>query len=274
MAEVTVAIPVYNAEKFLEKAISSVLAQTFQDFELWIVDDGSTDSSVAISKKFLSDSRVKVFTDGKNLGLATRLNQTAVDVQTEYLARMDNDDIMHPQKLEKQLRVLKAHPEIDVLATNLYSINENDEVVGKRYDVHDDFLGDHIPFIHPTVIAKTAWFRSNPYDKNALRVDDADLWIRTGSRSVFRTMGEPLFFYREIGNQYYKKYFQGFGGVFYLLRKNFMSLVYLKFAFRYFAASFMYLMYYLFGKEHILIQNRNQIKLNGEHFTKFINNEK
>ncbi|KQS93122.1 glycosyltransferase family 2 protein [Chryseobacterium sp. Leaf394] len=274
MAEVTVAIPVYNAEKFLAKAIASVLSQTYQDFELWIVDDGSTDSSMEIAQQFSDDKRVKIFSDGKNLALSSRLNTVAQNVETKYLARMDSDDIMHPQRIEKQLSTLINHPEIDVLGTNLYSINEDDEVVGKRYSLPNDFLGEYVTFIHPTIMGKTAWFKANPYDEKALRIEDADLWMRTKDFSVFKTMGEPLFFYRELGNQYYKKYFQGFGGVFYLLKKNLFSSRYVRFCLRYFIASFIYWIYYIVGKEHVLIQNRNQIKLNGEHFTKFINNEK
>lgn len=274
MAKVTVAIPVYNAERFLEKAVSSVLAQTFQDFELWIVDDGSTDSSMAIAEQFLTDKRVKVFSDGKNSALSLRLNSIAKEVKTEYLVRMDADDIMHPQKIEKQLEILINHPEIDVLGTNAYSIDENNHVVGRRYDLPDDELSNQVSVIHPTVMAKTSWFRENPYDPKALRVEDTDLWLKSREHSVIKTIGEPLFFYREIGNQYYKKYFQGFGGVFYLLKKNLFSSRYVWFCLRYFIASFIYCIYYIVGKEHVLIQNRNQIKLNGEHFAKFINNEK
>lgn len=273
MAKVTIAIPIYNAEKYLEEAIQSVLSQTFQDFELWLVDDGSVDSSIAICEKFSSDERVKIFSDGKNLKLSVRLNSIAQNVKTEYLMRMDSDDIMHPQKLERQLAVLQLKPEIDVLGTNAYSIDENSFVVGKRYDVSLDFFGEMMPFIHPTIIAKTSWFRENLYDENAVRVEDAELWMRTKGRYVFRTLGEPLLFYREIGSQYYKKYFQGFPGVFYLLKKNFLSLAYLKFCLRYFIASFVYLIFYIFGKETVLTEKRNQCKLPKQHFSHFINHE-
>lgn len=270
MIIVTVAIPVYNAEKYLEKAITSVLSQTYKDFELWLVDDGSTDSSLEICRKFLYDERVKIFADGENLGLATRLNTIAQQVETEYLVRMDNDDMMHPQRIEKQLEVLLQNPEIDVLSTNLYSIDEEDCILGKRYDVDESFLGHIFPFIHPTVMAKTIWFKDNPYDKKAIRVDDADLWMRTKDKCVFKTMGEPLLFYREIGNRYYKKYLQGFPGIFYLLKKNIFSAQYLKFCFKYVVVTFIYYIFYLFGKENILIRNRNQVKIDKTYYKDFI----
>lgn len=272
--KLTVAIPIYNAERFLDEAIQSVLAQTYKDFELWLVDDGSTDNSMKIAEKYLKDCRVKVFSDGKNLQLSIRLNKIAQEVQTEYLMRMDSDDMMHPQKIEKQMAVLEAHPEIDVLGTNAFSIDENNNVVGKRYDLTVDFLGENILFIHPTVLAKTSWFRQNPYNEKAVRVEDAELWMRTKNSSVFKTMGEPLLFYREIGNQYYKKYFKGFPGVFYMLKKNFFSLNYLKFCLRYFVASFVYFIFYLFGKENVLIERRNQVKISEKPFTQFLEDDK
>lgn len=270
MTKVTVAIPVYNAERYLEEAIISVLSQTYNDFELWLVDDGSTDSSLEICRKFLYDNRVKLLADHKNLGLATRLNNIAQQVKTEYLVRMDNDDIMHPQKIEKQLQIMKEHLEIDVLSTNVYSIDEENFVVGKRFDKEITFLAENFPVMHPTIMAKTSWFRENPYDKNAVRVDDSDLWMRTKDKYIFKTMGEPLFFYREIGNQYYRKYLQGFPGIFYLLKKNIHSTQYLKFCFRYIIATFVYFIFYIFGKEHVLIKNRNQVKIKKKYYRDFI----
>lgn len=270
MAKVTVAIPIYNADKYLEDAILSVLSQTFQDFDLWLVDDGSSDSSLAICEKFLHDTRVKIFADGKNLKLSARLNMISQKVKTEFLLRMDSDDIMHPEKIEKQLKVLESHPEIDILSTNLYSIDENNRVQGKRFDRENSFLGEILPIMHPTVMARSEWFKQNPYDEKAVRVEDAELWLRTKEFSTFRTMGEPLFFYREIGNKYYKRYFQGFRGVFYMLRKNIFKVPYIKFCLKYFVASFVYFLFYIFGKEYSVIQNRNQIKISDRHYSDFI----
>ena len=258
MAKVTIAIPIYNAEKYLEEAIQSVLSQTFQDFELWLVDDGSVDSSIAICEKFSSDERVKIFSDGKNLKLSVRLNGIAQNVKTEYLMRMDSDDIMHPQKLERQLAVLQLKPEIDVLGTNAYSIDENSFVVGKRYDVSLDFFGEMMPFIHPTIIAKTSWFRENLYDENAVRVEDAELWMRTKGRYVFRTLGEPLLFYREIGSQYYKKYFQANGSAMHILNKYPEDKFWKNFFLSNKVKGSMYKILNVIGKEQILIEKRNE----------------
>ena len=122
---VTIGLPFYNAEKYLALAIESVLQQTYTNWELLLLDDGSTDNSLSIAQSYAQkDSRIKVISDGKNKNLATRLNELPSLAQGLYLARMDADDIMLPARIERQLAVLKAHPEIDVLGTNAYIIND------------------------------------------------------------------------------------------------------------------------------------------------------
>ncbi len=162
----------------------------------------------------------------KNINLGNRLNSIPAMTETTFLARMDADDIMHPQRIEKQINILKNNPEIDVLGTNAYSIDENSDVIGKRMVFQDNSLVSVTTFTHPTIIAKTQWFKENPYDVLALRVEDSELWLRTNDKYVFKATSEPLFFYREIGNQYYKKYFKGLPGVFYMLKKNKFAVKY------------------------------------------------
>lgn len=270
MPEVTIAIPFYNAEAYFETAILSVLSQTYEDFILLLIDDGSTDSSLKIAQKYLNDKRVKVISDGKNINLGNRLNQIPAITETMYLARMDADDIMHPQKIEKQLEILKNNPEIDVLGTNVYSIDENNNVTGKRMINSNDSLISVATFIHPTIIAKTEWFIENPYDALALRMEDSELWLRTKDKFTFKATVEPLLFYREIGNKYYKKYLQGFPGIFYMLKKHKFSKDYLMFSMKYCIASFLYLIFNLIGQESILVQKRNKLKLNKRNYNFYI----
>lgn len=270
MPEVTIAIPFYNAEAYFEMAILSVLSQTFVDFTLLLIDDGSTDSSLKIAQKYLSDKRVKIVSDGKNINLGNRLNSIPAMTETTYLARMDADDIMHPQRIEKQINILKNNPEIDVLGTNAYSIDENSDVIGKRMVFQDNSLVSVTTFTHPTIIAKTQWFKENPYDVLALRVEDSELWLRTNDKYVFKATSEPLFFYREIGNQYYKKYFKGLPGVFYMLKKNKFAVKYLLFTFKYLIVSVLYLTFNVLGLEHILILRRNKLKLKKKNYKFYI----
>ncbi|SHK42310.1 glycosyltransferase family 2 protein [Epilithonimonas mollis] len=270
MPEVTIAIPFYNAEDYLEMAIRSVLSQTFEDFILLLIDDGSTDSSLIIAKKFSTDKRVTIISDGKNINLGNRLNEIPYLTRTQFLARMDADDIMHPMRIEKQMEILKNNPEIDVLGCNVYSIDENNDVVGQRMAISNKDLIEVKTFTHPTIIAKTEWFINNPYDVLALRVEDTELWMRTRDQYVFKATTEPLLFYREIGNKYYKKYFKGFPGIFYILRKHTFSLRYLLFSLKYFISSFVYFAYNLVGLEYLLVRGRNKVLLKKKNYSFYI----
>lgn len=258
---VTVAIPFYNAERYLKAAIESVVNQTYKDWHLILIDDGSTDGSLAIAREFeKSDRRIKVYSDGNNKNLGYRLNEISELVTTPFLARMDADDLMHPEKLQKQLDFLIAHPEVDVLGTNVFTIDENDKITGIRKEYKD--LNESQPvksFIHPTVMGKTSWFRGNRYDVNAVRIEDAELWMRTAAKSVFFELTEPLFYYREFGKDYYKKYFKGNTACFYMMKKHRYKYKFVLFSIKYHLMGFLYFCFNLFGKENVLIKSRNQI---------------
>jgi len=262
-ALVTIAIPFYNTEKYLALAIQSVIHQTYQNWKLVLIDDGSTDTSLAIARQFESDPRVSIYSDGQNKNMSFRLNEFAPKVTTKYLARMDADDIMHPEKIEKQIQLLESHPEIDVLGTNAYSINEDSRVEGIRFKFldHQDLIKVD-SFIHPTIIAKTAWFIANPYDINIERIDDKELWFRTHKKYNFQILTAPLLFYREFGNGYYKKYFKGFKYMLYALKKHHYNPVLLKFGIQYSIAGVVYYLLNLAGKEHLMVSRRNAIQFN------------
>ena len=260
---VTIGLPFYNAEKYLALAIESVLQQTYTNWELLLLDDGSTDNSLSIAQSYAQkDSRIKVISDGKNKNLATRLNELPSLAQGLYLARMDADDIMHSARIERQLAVLKAHPEIDVLGTNAYIINDENAVTSTRYPLTPKNTLTRVKsFIHPTIIAKKQWFLENPYDTKALRMEDAELWYRTHSKYHFVRLNEPLLFYREVGNNYYKKYFLAQQSKAYIFSK-YPNESYWK---HYFRANFLkgivYRIAHIFGMEQWLVNRRN-VKIN------------
>ena len=105
---ISIGIPFYNAEKYLKFAIQSVIAQSYQNWELILVDDGSSDNSLEIAQDFaLKDARIRVICDGKNRKLPYRLNQLILESKGDFIARMDADDIMHPDRLLIQLTYLK-----------------------------------------------------------------------------------------------------------------------------------------------------------------------
>ena len=260
---VTIGLPFYNAEKYLALAIESVLQQTYTNWELLLLDDGSTDNSLSIAQSYAQkDSRIKIISDGKNKNLATRLNELPSLAQGLYLARMDADDIMHSARIERQLSVLKAHPEIDVLGTNAYIINDENAVTSTRYPITPKNTLTRVKsFIHPTIIAKKQWFLENPYDTKALRMEDAELWYRTHSKYHFVRLNEPLMFYREVGNNYYKKYFLAQQSKAYIFSK-YPNESYWK---HYFRANFLkgivYRIAHIFGMEQWLVNRRN-VKIN------------
>ena len=266
---ISVGIPFFNAQTYLKDAVNSVLSQTYQEWELILVDDGSTDNSFEIAREFeLQDKRIKVFSDGENRNLANRLNQIAKLASMRYLVRMDADDIMHPQRLQKQFEILENYPNIDVLGTNAYVIDENNLVFGIRYK-NQVGLSKVEHFIHPTIMGKKQWFLDNPYDEKAIRIEDAELWYRTKQFSNFMMTNEPLLFYREFGNNYYKKYFQANGSAMHILNKYPKDKFWKNFFLSNKVKGSMYKILNVIGKEQVLIDRRNE-----KIFEKKINFEK
>ena len=128
---VSIVIPVYNGEVYLRDAIQSVVNQTFQNWKLYLINDGSTDGSLVIMEEYaLRDARIKVIDDGQNKGLVTRLNQSVEIAVGKYYARMDADDIMYITRIEEQVTFLESHPDVDVLGTSIMIIDNNNDIVG------------------------------------------------------------------------------------------------------------------------------------------------
>jgi glycosyltransferase involved in cell wall biosynthesis len=208
---VTIGIPFYNAEDYLKFAILSVINQTCDNWELILINDGSTDKSIEIAMSF-QDKRISVIDDGLNKGLIFRLNQLIKLSNGIYFARMDADDIMLPDRIEKQIFCLMNNEKIDVLGTLAYSIDEKNKIIGRRGKVIQSpsfkrVIEENI-FIHPSVTGKKTWFLENLYDSSMERMEDMELWIRTFNFSTFRVLDEPLIYYREVGINQTKKFLQ------------------------------------------------------------------
>lgn len=261
---VTIAIPFYNAEFFLAKAIDSVLWQTYTNWQLILLDDGSTDSSLTIANAYAAkDKRITVISDGQNKNLGFRLNQIPFLVTTEYLARMDADDIMHPERIEKQINTLIKYPEIDVLGTNAYTINEKDEVVGMRQIFDQTVKLKKVKgFTHPTIMAKTEWFKNNPYNAQAVRIEDAELWYRTRDNSNFMILMEPLLFYREFGGDYYKKYIKVVPSLIKLVNKYKYNFFWSRVLLQSIINIPVYFFFERILKSSFMLKNRNKINYN------------
>lgn len=200
--QLSVGIPFFNSAKTLRWSVNSVLAQAFQDWELLLIDDGSTDDSIQ-SIADIEDSRIRILSDGKRLGLPARLNQIATLARGMYLARMDSDDLMFPERLARQVAYLHDNPDVDIVSSGIVSIDHDNEPTSvrgcndTRVTIHDILRRGG--FVHPTVMGRTSWFRNNSYTSRYPRAEDRELWARTCSQSMFRVIPEPLLFYREIG---------------------------------------------------------------------------
>jgi glycosyltransferase involved in cell wall biosynthesis len=200
MIRVTVGLPFFNNRETLGDAIRSVFAQTVEDWELILIDDGSTDGSLELAQA-IEDRRVRVVTDGVNRGLSNRLNQIAGLAKGRYLARLDGDDMMHPERLERQLAVLEQDPTLDLVGTLMYSLDRNDRPRGLQGlacgDTRPIAVLTQALLCHATVTGRTEWFRQNRYDETRRRSEDRELFVRTFRDLRFVHLREPLYFCRE-----------------------------------------------------------------------------
>ena len=199
---ISIGTSAYNAEATLPLTLRSLFAQTFTDWELILVDDGSTDGTAALMRS-LADSRVRVFVDGKNKTSGPRLNEITRLAAAPLICRLDADDVMHPRRLEEQLAYLDANPEVDVVGTGMYSVDAEYQLQGKRGGYRPPASKVEVAMrgmlIHSTVVGKREWFQQNPYDESpyARRCEDAELWFRTFGRSTFGAIDKPLQFCME-----------------------------------------------------------------------------
>ncbi|HEY8212136.1 MAG TPA: glycosyltransferase family A protein [Myxococcaceae bacterium] len=197
--QVTVGIPFFNARSTLGAAMASVLNQTFEDWELILVDDGSTDGSREVAREGLGDPRVRLLSDGANRGLVARLNQIAAAARAPLLARMDADDVMHPDRLRLQVELVRRTG-AELVGSGAWVMDERLRVTGMRRPAPFRSRAEVLRqggFVHPSCLGQTRWFRDHPYDGAFARAEDLELWARTVERSRFAFLDEPLLFYRE-----------------------------------------------------------------------------
>lgn len=180
---VTVLMPVFNAERWLAQSIQSILRQEFSDFELLIVNDGSTDGSTAVARSF-SDSRIRLLELPQNIGFVEALNRGLAEARGIWIARQDGDDFSHASRLREQVNLLMVHPEIDLLYSDAMLIDEGGMFRGMLRAPENDALlrwdlcfRNSIP--HSSVVFRrdsvTGDLRGYRYDNVAA---DYDLWTR------------------------------------------------------------------------------------------------
>jgi glycosyltransferase involved in cell wall biosynthesis len=199
--EVSIALSMHNAARTIEQALRSLLAQSHTDWELILMDDGSSDDGLARAQRY-ADGRFRVVVDGQRRGLATRLNQAIELARGRYLARMDADDIAYPERLERQRAFLEAHPEVDLVGAGMmifagdgrpagvYAVRTTHEAICAR-----PLSGFYLA--HPTWMGHIGWFRKWRYDPICRKAQDQDLLLRAWRTSRYAALPEPLVGYRQ-----------------------------------------------------------------------------
>jgi len=198
---VTIGMPVFNCARTLPDTIHSILLQTFTDWELLILDDGSTDETLSIARSF-RDPRIRIFTRRDNQGLPARLNECIGLARGRYFARMDADDISYPQRLELQLAYLKDHPEVDLVGGSISIFLGAGQLRGWRPArlSHASICGpvtSRMSLAHVTWCGKRDWFVANPYDSRRTLAQDRELLLRSHRYSTFAAIPEVLVGVRE-----------------------------------------------------------------------------
>ena len=201
---VSVVMPVYNAERYLAEAVESVLAQTFKNFELIVVDDGSTDRSPFILEDFRAkDSRVRIITR-PNTGIVGALNDGLAAASGEFIARADADDVSLPERFERQLAFLQQHPDYAVVGTRVLCVDPDGAPLRELFDIvsHEEIDRRHFEdstssLAHPSVMMRADVVRSlGGYRKEFELAEDLDLWLRTAEHNRLANLREVLVHYR------------------------------------------------------------------------------
>ncbi|MGO4186351.1 glycosyltransferase [Pseudarthrobacter sp. TAF60_1] len=196
---VTIGLPYTDQCGYLGLAIRSVLAQSHADWELILMGDGPDQETREIAHQY-TDSRIRFYENDTRIGLAATLNQISKLARFPLIARMDGDDIMHPDRIAIQKNTFDEMPFLDVLGTHAYLIDGDSQLAGLYKEpalpeVGAGYLRSNA-FTHPTVMAKKEWFLANPYDEDLLRGEDKELWLRTWEYSNFAKIPDRLMYYR------------------------------------------------------------------------------
>lgn len=221
---ISVIMPVYNAEKYISETIESILNQTYSDFELLILDDHSSDTSLAIIQSFQErDPRIVVVSKLKNVGPANLRNEGFKLANAPFIALMDADDIALPTRFEKQILVLTNNLEIGVCGTwfTFFGGKKNRVI---RHEEQPEAI--KVSFLHscgignPTVMLRKSCLQGLQFDPEYVPVEDYELWSRLLSKTKFYNIQESLLRYRQHENNISKTKIQNVNGAVLQVKKN------------------------------------------------------
>ncbi len=205
----SILMPVYNAEKYLAESVQSILNQTFKDFELIIINDGSTDSSLEIAKN-INDARINILNLEKNIGDALAMNKGIGKASGEYIFRMDSDDIASPTKIEKQIKYMDEHPDCVVCGTWIQSFGRQNtlyDYASESANIKSNLLFFNC-LAHPSVGIRKKFLNDTGllYTKEFPHAEDFDLLTKISTIADIHNIPEVLLKYRthqeQIGSKF------------------------------------------------------------------------
>ena len=194
----SVVMPVHNGGPFLDESISSIVNQTFSDFEFVILDDGSTDGSDKVLRAWEeTDDRIRVFRNDRKLGLAGSSNLVVAKAKAQILARMDADDISHPDRLRRQWRIMEDHPDVVAVGTLCQGIDATGRITRPRDRWRLVRRSRYIPFPHGSVMFRRAAFDAIKGYKNDFQPgEDQDFFYRMKAVGKVITLPDVLYQFR------------------------------------------------------------------------------
>jgi glycosyltransferase involved in cell wall biosynthesis len=206
---VSVLMPVYNAGKTVAETITSVLNQTFKNFEFIIIDDGSTDNTEEVITRF-NDERIKLIKNPTNLGIARTLNNGAMLCDGKYICRIDADDIFHRKKIEIQYKFMEKNTDCVVSGTHFRKIKNSKLLKGSSkhyFHVEDKKIRVEMlrnsPLCHPSVMFRSSLFSETGlrYNQEAIHCEDYGLWLQASKHGKLHIINRPLVYYRLHSDQ-------------------------------------------------------------------------
>ncbi len=193
---ISVLMSAYNGEAYLNEAIDSILGQTYTNFEFIIVNDGSTDNTLAILETY-NDYRIRIINSEQNCGLIDSLNKGIAAAKGEYIARLDADDIAMPERLAKQVAYLRENPEIILLGSGAMLMDTKQNSITDTYYQHEQHcIPVHLLFrnifIHSSIIVKTEVLAAIKFDKDYYLAEDYIVWVQIAQKYKTASIKESL----------------------------------------------------------------------------------
>jgi len=204
---VSILMPVYNAEAYLSETLETIQSQTYQNWELFAIDDWSTDKSHDILLDFAKkDKRIKVYRNGKHRGVAGAANLALSMIKSNYVARMDADDLMHPERIAKQLKFLKENPDVVIVGSQCVLIDQNGQKIGeKKFPTKNNdivkMIFRSIPIQQPSMMINRSLLPKDfiAYDQNKNTAEEFELLFKLFKYGKAANLADFLHFYRLHG---------------------------------------------------------------------------